>query len=119
MPDPICLTLSGAVIPDSAEMMRNHVRRPSRRNAHYLERYDRRTLFYDCVYRADLGGYLFTAPRFLNLWSEFRDRIRVDDAPVGDLIRKTSGKYEQVIIKARQSEVSLDWTGGGWPIARA
>lgn len=117
MPDPICLTLSGAVIPDSADLLRDHVRAPARRSAHYLERYDRHTLFYDCVYRADLGGYLFTAPRFLNLWPEFRDRIRVDGSPVGNLTRKRSAKYEQVVIKAPLAELSLDWAGGGWPIA--
>lgn len=78
MPDPICLSLAGAVIPETVDLKRDHVRPPARRTEHYLERYDRRTLFYDCVFRPDLGGYLFTAPRFLNLWPEFRDRLRID-----------------------------------------
>lgn len=116
MPDPICLTLAGAVIPDSADVMRDHVRAPARRSAHYMDRYDRRTLFYDCVYRTDLGGYLFTAPRFLNLWSEFRDRIRLDGVPVANLSRKNHQKYEQVVVKSPRSELSLDWKGGGWSI---
>lgn len=117
MPEPVNIRLAGAVLPETAEKRRRHVRRPSRRTPHYLERYDRRTLFYDVVYQADRGGYLFTAPRFLNLWTEFRDRLRLDAAPVTGLRRQTSGKYEQVFVKAEEGVLSLDWPGGGWSLA--
>ncbi|WP_172329355.1 hypothetical protein [Mangrovicoccus sp. HB161399] len=116
MPDPLCLVLAGAVLPEASEFRRQHVRKPQRRSEHYIERYDRRTLFYDCVYRGDEGEYLFTAPRFLNLWPEFRDRLRLDGEPVKGLSRRWSAKYEQVSIKAPRGTVSLDWPGG-WQIA--
>ncbi|MBE3639063.1 hypothetical protein [Mangrovicoccus algicola] len=116
MSDPLCLRLAGAVLPDPSDLRRRHVRKPARRTDHYLERYDRRTLFYDCVYHEDRGEYLFTAPRFLNLWQEFRDRLRLDGAPVRGLSRQWSAKYEQVRIRAPRGTVSLDWPGG-WQIA--
>lgn len=116
MSNPICLTLSGAVLPQNSDLTRDHVRKPARQSPHYLDRYDQHTLFYDCVYHAENGTYLFTAPRFLNLWPEFRDRLRLDGAPVPGMARRKSGKYEQVILKAPPGEVSLDWPGGGWSI---
>ena len=117
MPDPLCLRLAGAILPETSELRRRHVRKPERRTPHYLERYDRRTLFYDCVYQEDRGVYLFTAPRFLNLWDEFRDRLRLDGAPVRGLNRRWSAKYEQVEVRAPRGTVELDWPGGGWQIA--
>ncbi|WP_138468695.1 hypothetical protein [Poseidonocella sp. HB161398] len=116
MPEPLCLSLAGAVLPEKSELRRQHVRKPPRQSEHYLERYDRRTLFYDCVYHKAEGRYLFTAPRFLNLWPEFRDRLRLDGEPVRGLSRHWSGKYEQVAIEAPRGTVSLDWPGG-WRIA--
>ncbi|MEM8556065.1 MAG: hypothetical protein AAGF71_14720 [Pseudomonadota bacterium] len=116
MADPICLSLSGAVLPDTMEPKRRHARKGDRQTPHYLETYDRSTLFYDCVYQEDAGHYLFTAPRFLNLWAEFRDRIRYNGEPVRDLKRRRTPKYEQVLLSAPLGEMALDLPGGAHPI---
>ncbi len=115
MTEEICLALAGAVLPDTVPAARRHVRPEARRSDHYLARYDRKTLFYDCVYQADRGGYLLTAPRFLNLWPEFRNRLRRDGAPVTRLRRRQRGKYEQVWVPGPEGRLSLDWPQL-WPI---
>lgn len=101
------VALSGWTLAEDQTLRRDHVRKPDKRSAHYLERYDDRTLFYDCVYLADQQKYLFTSPRFLNLWRPFRSGLRMDGKPVGGLSRRTWLRCEQAALKATPGELEL------------
>ncbi|MGB0904732.1 MAG: hypothetical protein ACPGVJ_07540, partial [Mangrovicoccus sp.] len=96
-------------------LARQHVRPPARRNAHYLERYDRSTLFYDCVYQSDRAGYLLTAPRFLNLWPQVKTGLRRGGERLR-LRRIRSGKYEQLWIPGPAEPLSLTLNGTDYPL---
>lgn len=110
------LPLCGHVLPTGGPLLRDHVRPADRRSAHYLERYDRTTLYYDCVYLPDRQAYLFTAPRFLNLWTPFRDGLSVAGKPVSRVRRKTWLRCEQVEVPAPAGALSLTWQGTTAPV---
>lgn len=111
----LTLDLTGFILPDGTAL-RDHVRKPARQSAHYLERYDRSTLYYDCVYQPDPGQYLFTAPRFLNLWPVLRDGLRLNGTPVRGLKRYNRGKYEQVSLRAPEGPLELGLQGTRHPL---
>lgn len=101
------IPLSGYRLPLSGAHHRKYTRPASRRTPHYLERYDAHTLFYDCVYLDDEGGFLFTAPRFLNLWPLFRAGLRLHGQPVRKLNRRTWLRCEQVFVPGPKGALSL------------
>ena len=110
------IALDGRILPADGALLRDHVRPEARRSDHYLERYDRTTLWYDCVYLADRGSYLFTAPRFLNLWAPFRRGLAIDGRPVRRLRRRTWLRCEQVEVTAPRGTLSLDLGDGRVPV---
>ena len=87
---PACdiLDLPGFVLPEAGPHLRDHVRPPERRTAHYLERFDRTTLWYDLVRQETENRYLFTAPPFANLWPLLRDGLSRDGRPVQARLRR-------------------------------
>jgi len=107
----------GRVLPADGELLRDHVRPPARRSEHYLARYDRTTLYYDCVYLPERGTYLFTAPRLLNLWRPFRSGLAVAGAPVRRVRRRTWLRCEQVEVAAAPGALTLDLGTGPEPVA--
>ena len=109
------IDLAGRILPAGGPLLRDHVRPESRRSDHYLDRYDRTTLWYDCVYLEARGSYLFTAPRFLNLWQPFRRGLRIGEAPVTRARRRTWLRCEQVEVPAPRGALSLDLGDG--PVA--
>jgi hypothetical protein len=111
------LPLCGHVLPADGTVLRDHVRPADRRSVHYLERYDRTTLYYDCVYLPERGSYLFTAPRFLNLWKPFRDGLRIGGAPVRRLRRRRWLRCEQVEVPAPRGTLTLTWQDETWSVA--
>ncbi|MCA8884039.1 MAG: hypothetical protein KDA50_09900 [Rhodobacteraceae bacterium] len=108
--------LTGRVLPPDGPVLRDHVRKPHRRTDQYLERYDRTTLYYDCVYLEARRSYLFTAPRFLNLWKPFRAGLRINGRPVRWLRRRTWLRTEQVEIRAPRGALTLTWDGVTAPV---
>ncbi|WP_138468693.1 hypothetical protein [Poseidonocella sp. HB161398] len=113
MTDPIVtvVPLSGYRLPETAALRRNFTRPPERRSDYYLQAYDDRTVFYDCVYLEEQQGYLFTAPRFLNLWKPFRSGLRLDGRPAGRLRRVTWLRCEQAFLKAPKGRLTLEIAG--------
>lgn len=109
--DAKAIALQGRVLPLDGPVLRDHVRPEDRRSDHYLERFDRTTLYYDCVYLPDRGSYLFTAPRFLNLWDPFRAGLRVNGQPAKRVRRKRWLRCEQIEVRAPQGALSLIWQG--------
>lgn len=110
-------SLAGRILPADGPLLRDHVRPANRRSDHYLERYDRTTLWYDCVYLDARGSYLFTAPRFLNLWRPFRRGLAQGGAPVRRVRRRTWLRCEQVEVTAPLGALSLDLGAGPEPVA--
>lgn len=104
-----CLT--GYRLPEAASLRRDYTRPEDRRSAYYLEAYDARTVFYDCVYLEQAGGHLFTAPRFLNLWDPFRAGLRQDGAPVKRVKRSKWLRCEQAFIPGPKTPMTLDIAG--------
>ncbi|EAR08583.1 hypothetical protein [Reinekea blandensis] len=93
--------LEGVVIPDSCDLKRRHVRKGKRLTQHYLERYDRKTLIYDCFFRPDTQEYVFTGPRSLNLWFLMRRHLYVNGKKhTGRLKRMVWQRSEQTVLKA-------------------
>ncbi|MBE3639065.1 hypothetical protein [Mangrovicoccus algicola] len=113
MTDPIVtvVPIAGYRLPETSALRRDPTRPPERQSAYYLEEYDDRTVIYDCVYLDREGGFLFTAPRFLNLWEPFRNGLRLDGAPVGPMRRVTWLRCEQVFLKAPRGSLSLQIAG--------
>ncbi|OSP55561.1 hypothetical protein [Pseudoruegeria sp. SK021] len=107
---------TGRVLPETSALLRDHVRPAARRSAHYLDRYDRHTLYFDCVYLPEDGSYLFTAPRLLNLWKPFRAGLSVDGKPVGRVRRRTWLRYEQVTVRAPAGRLRLNFDGDDQPV---
>ncbi|WP_196158724.1 hypothetical protein [Reinekea sp. G2M2-21] len=110
MSDPFqVIPLSGFDLANASSLRRKHVRNESRRNEHYLARYDDTTLFYDCFYNPQKRCYTFTAPRFLNLWPEFKQAVQVNGSRFrGRLKRYTWQRCEQVEVYApANAELSL------------
>lgn len=107
MSEPVITAANGFVLPDNLGMKRNFTRPPERLTPHYLENYDRDTLYYDCVYRTDLNAHVFTAPAFLNLWDTFRKGLRRDGQAVRKMRRRTFVKSEQVIVPSPRGALSL------------
>lgn len=102
----MCIDLTGLILPDDFSHRRAHVRRPERRTAHYLERFDRRTLFYDLVWQADRRRHLLTAPPFANLWPILRDGLTRDGRPVRPR-RFERAKYAQAMLRGPEGALSL------------
>lgn len=102
--------LAGLTLDAGGPLLRDHVRKPERRSEHYLQRFDRTTLVYDCVRLPERGSYLFTAPRFLNLWRPFRDGLRIGGVRPR-LRRRTWLRCEQVEAFAPEGAVTLEVAG--------
>lgn len=98
---------NGWVLPADSPVLRDHVRPQTRQTDHYLERYDRHTLYYDCVYLKDRAAYLFTAPRFLNLWKLFRTGLTADGKSPARIRRRTWLRFDQVEVAAPPGSLSL------------
>ncbi len=109
--DVAIVPLAGYRLPEDGALRRDYTRPPERRSDYYIEAYDDRTVFYDCVRLDREGGYLFTAPRFLNLWQPFRDGLRIDGKPVGRLRRVKWLRCEQVFLKAPEGRLTLEIAG--------
>ncbi|MFV0244749.1 MAG: hypothetical protein ACK5IB_07000 [Qingshengfaniella sp.] len=105
------IPLAGLVLDPDGPLLRDHVRKPHRHTPHYLERYDRTTLFYDCVHLSERGSYLFTAPRFLNLWDPFRDGLRIGGTRPKRIRRRKWLRCEQIEVFAPEGEVSVEIGG--------
>lgn len=112
----LLLDLAGFVLPANGPHLRDHVRPPDRRTAHYLDRFDRTTLFYDVVWQAREGRYLFTAPPFANLWPLLRDGLRRDGRPVSPRLRRQA-KYDQAVLPGPEGALSLVIHGVETPLA--
>ncbi|MFY0666015.1 MAG: hypothetical protein JXQ97_15435 [Natronospirillum sp.] len=82
------IELSGVDLVKYPSLRRKDVRPPDRRASHYLERYDYTTLFYDCFYQPQKGCFVFTAPRFLNLWPIFKKNLRINGNPLSGRIKR-------------------------------
>jgi hypothetical protein len=108
--------LTGFVLSDETALRRQHVRPPERRSEHYLERFDDTTLFYDCVYLPEQGRYVFTAPRFLNLWEPFSKGLKLDGKPVA-LRRRKWLRCEQVELRAPKGHLTLTLEGSEHELA--
>lgn len=111
------IELQGVCLPDDATLKRKHVRPEDRWTQHYLDRYDRTTLIYDCFYHEEKRCFVLTAPRFLNLWSFFKQNLYVDGKPNGHRIkRQTWQRCEQVELYApahsklaiKSADINLD-----------
>lgn len=108
--------LEGFVLPADGPILRDHVRKPGRRTEQYLERFDRTTLYYDCVYLESRRSYLFTAPRFLNLWAPFKAGLQVKNYRARAVRRRTWLRTEQVEIRAPRGALNLTWQGTTTPV---
>lgn len=108
--------LTGYRLPETGTLRRDYTRPEDRRNAYYLEAYDNRTLYYDCVYLDREQGHLFTAPRFLNLWKPFRDGLRVDGVRPRRVRRSTWLRCEQVFVPGPKGAVTIDIDGATLPV---
>ena len=86
--------LVGFRLSDSSNMMRDHVLAPEHQTPEYLAKYDRHTLFYDCLHNAKRNQIRITAPRLLNLWPVLRDRLRSTGRLVRGLRRRVYPKFE-------------------------
>ncbi|QDY69182.1 hypothetical protein [Qingshengfaniella alkalisoli] len=111
------VSLTGFILPESASLRRDHVRSEDRRTEHYLERFDSTTLFYDCVYLQDEGAYVFTAPRFLNLWKPFTEGLKIDGQAPRRFNRRTWLRCEQVTVPSARGELTLDLEGKTYALA--
>lgn len=109
--------LRGIVLPADGALLRKHLRRPERWTDHYLARYDRTTLIYDCVYQADAARYLMVAPPLLNLWPALRDGLRLDGAPVRTLRRRRHDKYEVIHFRAPKGKLTFETGTESRPVA--
>ena len=105
------IPLAGWRLPETAALRRDFTRPPERQSDYYLQAYDARTVIYDVVYLPRPGGYLFTAPRFLNLWRPFRDGLRRDGMPVRGLRRVTWLRCEQVFLPGPEGALTLEIAG--------
>lgn len=91
--------LRGVRLPTEGALARQHVRRGARKTAHYLARYDRHTLVYDCCYREQTQELIFTAPRLLNLWPVVRAGLQINGQPYfGKIKRRQWQRCEQLFI---------------------
>jgi len=116
MTSPEVIALPGFVLPQDSPYRRAHLLPEAKQTPSYLDRYDRLTLYYDCVRREGRDEILFIAPRFMNLWPLFRDGLRRDGKPVVGLRRRTYPKYEAVFLRGAQGRLSLDLDGASHPI---
>lgn len=103
--------LAGIRLDPAAGASRDYTRAEGHRDAGYLDRYDRTTLIYDCVWRPDLGVYVANAPLFLNLWAPFRDGLRHDGKRVASLRRHEWKRCEQVVVPGPRGPLSVDLGG--------
>lgn len=104
--------LHGYTLRPEDGLSRDHVRPASRQSDHYLDRYDRRTLFYDSVWLPERAVHLITAPRFLNLWRPFRTGLRTRSHAIHPRRRRTWLRCEQVEVPAPPDGFSLDLGAG-------
>ncbi len=104
--------LPGCVLREADGLLRDHVRAEARRSAHYLERFDRTTLFYDCVWRPDGAGRVITAPRFLNLWPVLRDGLAAGGQAQRIARRRIWLRCEQLDLPGTEPDLTLDLPGG-------
>ena len=109
--------LQGLILPESLGLQRDHTRPPARRTEHYLDRYDRLTLFYDCVRDSIRPVFVLSAPRFLNFWDHFRSGLRINGNPATNLRRRTWLRTEQIDIPAPpDAELTVEIMGKTFPI---
>lgn len=99
--------LTGHRLDATASLRRDYTRPEDRRSDYYLETYDDRTLFYDCVYLERQQGVLFTAPRFLNLWRPFRAGLQVNGTAPKRVQRTTWLRCEQIFVPGPKGPVTV------------
>lgn len=99
--------LQGYRLDPNGLLLRDHVRPVNRQTEHYQEKYDRTTLFYDCVYLPRERGHLITAPRFLNLWEPFRKGLRQNNRKIRRVMRFTWLRCEQIFIPGPMGGLSM------------
>lgn len=102
--------LTGFTLPGGG-LLRDHTRPPEQRTDAYLTRFDRHTLYYDCVYQPARGQYLFTAPPLSNLWEPFRDGLRNDGKPVRQVKRTQFKGWEQIELAAPRGALTFTLDG--------
>lgn len=106
MPVAEVVPLAGVLLnPDG--VLRDYTRPEGHRQESYLAEYDRRTLVYDTVWRADLGRYIATAPPFLNLWEPYRQSLSKDGQRVGNLKRREWKRCEQIEFDGPEGSLSV------------
>ncbi len=115
MAETLIYDLAGFVLPTAGPHLRDHVRPPERRTAHYRDRFDRTTLVYDVVWQAREGRYLFTAPPFANLWPLLRDGLRRDGRKVTPRLLRQA-KYDQAVLPGPEGALSLVIDGVETPL---
>lgn len=91
--------LSGLTLPPQSGLMRDHVRRPERRTEHYLTRYDRTTLIYDCVCLPNGRDLLLTAPPAMNLEPLLTKGLRTSTGHTPRVRFHRAAKYLQISVK--------------------
>lgn len=108
------ISLDGLRLPEATEVLRQHTRPEDERSAHYLECYDRHTLFYDAVRLPGQDRVLLTGPPLLNLWPILRDNLYDDRGHVRGIRRQKFERCEQVSLPLPRG--SLKYGPDGSPI---
>jgi len=108
--------LTGLRLPEDGSLLRDFTREEQHRDATYLDRYDRRTVFYDCQWRADLGRHVIHAPTFLNLWEPFAAGLAAETGAVRIASRRPWKRSEQVLLDAPRDGLSVTLDGITHPI---
>ena len=108
MGETILLELEGFRLPETSGFRREYTRPEKTRTEHYLQRFDARTLFYDCVWLAERNRFLFTAPRLLNLWPLMRDGLRVDGKKHRRVKRQIMERCELIEVRQEDTMPEID-----------
>lgn len=117
MADCEIVALAGVRLDPAGGVLRDFTRAEADRDRSYLDRYDRTTLLYDCVWREDLGVHILNAPLFLNLWPLLRDGLRRNGRPLAGVRRREWKRCEQVTVPGPRGGLSLQIGERHYPIA--
>lgn len=110
-------TLQGLRLPETGQLRRDHVRPPDNRPQRYLDGYDDRTVFYDCVARPDGKGVTLTCPPLLNLWPHLRGGLSAQGQPLARRMRKWShGQADLIHVRGATKDLTLNIDGHTTPV---
>ncbi|MBE3639064.1 hypothetical protein [Mangrovicoccus algicola] len=112
-------TLQGFTLPEDLPLRRDYNFPEAERSALYLERYDRRTLFYDAVRLPGSGHLLLTAPPLYNLRARLRRGLHDGGRPVGRGLRHWQTPQAELMTLRRRvqaPELVLDGTRHPLPV---